>query len=57
MSNKQDDEHRVTNSGVERVCDVEMMSEIIQFPPRGEEQRGSKDGGGVEVQEGIQWVV
>jgi hypothetical protein len=49
MGDKQDDEYRVTNLGVERVCGAKMMSKIIQFPPRREEQTCSKDRGRIKV--------
>jgi hypothetical protein len=49
MGDKQDDKYWVTDLGIERMCGAEMMSKIIQFPPRREEQTGSKDRGGVEV--------
>jgi hypothetical protein len=49
MSDKQEDEYRVTKLGVERMCGAKMMSKVIQFPPRREEQTRSEDRGGVEV--------
>jgi len=54
MSDKQDDKHRVTNSGFKGVCGVKMMSEVIQPPPRREKQTTSEDEGGVEVQKDVQ---